>query len=89
MAITPRSLGTSLLERYPKQQLLALITCFGSFPFTGAWRADGTVYGYYTSILFHRPRLNKIKLTIVIQVSATGMAMNTPVGPISRYFARK
>jgi hypothetical protein len=33
--------------------------------------------------------LNKIKATIVISVSAAGIEINTPFGPISKYFDRK
>ncbi|SCY65920.1 hypothetical protein SAMN02927903_01952 [Flavobacterium caeni] len=43
----------------------------------------------YTLTSFHFPRLNKMKLATVMAVSATGIAMNTPSGPIFKDLARK
>lgn len=40
--------------------------------------------GSYTLVLFHRPFLNRIKAATVIAVSATGIAINTPLGPRSK-----
>ncbi len=44
---------------------------------------------FYTLIVFHFPFLNKIKAIIVINVSAAGIEINTPFGPIPKYLERK
>ncbi len=48
-----------------------------------------TAHPFYTFIVFHFPFLNKIKATIVIKVSAAGIEIKTPLGPISRYLDKK
>ena len=44
---------------------------------------------FYTITFFHRPFLNNTTAVTVIRVSATGMAMNTPVGPSLKYLASR
>ena len=44
---------------------------------------------YYTATFFHLPFLKKNHATIVIAVSATGIDMNTPVGPMSKYIVSR
>lgn len=47
------------------------------------------IHTFYTFIVFHFPFLNKIKATMVINVSAAGIDIKTPLGPMSRYFDKK
>ena len=44
---------------------------------------------FYTITFFHLPFLNNTTAVTVIRVSATGMAMNTPVGPSLKYLASR
>ena len=43
----------------------------------------------YTFVVFHLPFLNMTQAAIVIAVSATGMAINTPIGPRPALFANR